>query len=61
MNTKLKASIEDAIDTALNSHAEDHLWDNYIHPNLVKQMTEAAESVFDAAQDAQSYLKTEEE
>lgn len=60
MNTKVKASIEDAINKAIIDHCDDPLWDRYIHPELVKQMTNAAEAVFDAAQDAQKFFEQEE-
>jgi hypothetical protein len=60
MNTKLKASIEEAIDGALNKHAEDGLWEHYIHTKLVRQMTDAAEIVFDASQDSQTFFESEQ-
>jgi len=59
MNTKLKATIEEHIQKALDIRAEDGCWEYYIHPELVKQMTNAAEVVFDAAQDAQEYFEHE--
>lgn len=61
MNTRLKASIEDAIQKVMNKAAEDDssLWDHYIHPQLVKQMTNAAEVVFDSSADSQTYFEQE--
>lgn len=60
MDLKLKAALQDAIDNVLNEHAEgDCTWDNYIHPTLTRQMTDAAETVFDAAQAAQTYYISE--
>ena len=60
MNTRLKAKIEESIHAALDHHAEDDLWEEYIHPELVKQMASAAEAVFDAAQDSQKFFEQEE-
>lgn len=59
MNTKLKAAIEDAIQTTMDENCEEPMWDRFIHPELVKQMTNAAEVVFDASQDAQKYFEQE--
>ena len=65
MNTKLKSLIEEAIDKTINDNCEVNLWDGYIHPELVQQMTNAAEQVFDATMKAQEFaatqLKQEEE
>ena len=55
MNTTLKACIESAIQAALDDNCEDGLWDGWIHPELVAQMTNAAEQVFDAAMKAQEF------
>jgi hypothetical protein len=57
MDTLLKAKIEAAIDKVINAAAEEDevSWDNFIHSTLVKQMTNAAEAVFDSAQDAQKF------
>ena len=57
MNTRLKADIEEAMQSVLNEHCDDEeaAWDQYIHPTLVRQMMNAAEMVFDSAQDAQYY------
>ena len=61
MNTRLKADIEEAIQETLNDHCEDDdvPWNNYIHPTLVRQMTDAAALIFDSAQEAQEYYKRE--
>lgn len=61
MDTLFKAKIEVAIQKALNDSAEngEDAWSHLIHPDLVKQMTNAAESVFDAAQSAQDYYEHE--
>ena len=61
MQTRLKGEIEEAIEEALDRHAEmdDVAWAQLIHPKLVHQMMNAAEAVFDAAQDAQEYCKHE--
>ena len=59
MNTKFKATLEEAISKSLNDHCEDEYWDYFIHPTLVRQMTDAAEVVFDAAQAAQEYYQRE--
>ena len=61
MNTRLKADIEEAIQTVFNSSCEsdDPGWDHYIHPTLIRQMTDAAASIFDSAQAAQDYYEKE--
>jgi hypothetical protein len=62
MKTKFKAEIESAITEVFNRHAEgmeDDPWDYLIHPKLISQMTNAAEVVFDAAQDSQEYYESE--
>jgi hypothetical protein len=56
MDTALKAKLEKAIDKVLNDASEDDAWKHYIHQGLVRQMTNAAELVFDAGQDAQEFL-----
>lgn len=59
MNTRLKAKIEEAIDKVLQDTAEDSYWSYYIHDELVTQMTNAAEQVFDAAMKAQEYAEAQ--
>jgi hypothetical protein len=59
MNTQLKASMEVAISNVIAKHCEDDYWDYLIHPQVVKQMANAVEAVFDAAQDAQEYYEHE--
>jgi len=59
MNTQLKAKLELAIDKVIQDNCEDDYWNYLIHPELVKQMTDAAELVFDSAQDAQEYNECE--
>ena len=61
MNTQLKAKLELAIDKVIQDNCEDDYWQYMIHPELVKQMTNAAEMVFDSAQDAQLYYEHESE
>ena len=63
MNTKFKASIEDAIEKAFNQAIEDDksYWTGYIHPELVNQMATAAEQVFDSAMKVQEFVKSETE
>ena len=63
MNARLKSDIEEAIQGVLDATCEtdDPPWDNYIHPTLVRQMTDAAALVFDSAQDAQDYYMKETE
>ena len=59
MDTQLKADIEAAITaTLVDSGAA---WNHLLHPTLVKQMTNAAEAVFDSVQDAQEYYEHEHE
>ena len=57
MDIQLKANISKAIDKAINEAADDTPWDGYIHNELVAQMTNAAEQVFDAAMGAQVFQK----
>lgn len=59
MDIQLKADISKAIDKAINKAADDAPWDGYIHNELVTQMTNAAEQVFDAAMTAQVFQKQE--
>lgn len=64
MSTKLRLIIEDAIRNTLEDACSDSseiLWDEYLHPELASQMTDAAVAVFDAAQAAQKYFKIENE
>jgi len=60
MNTHLKAAIEDGIQKAIDDNCEDPLWEGYIHTELVKQMANAAEIVFDSAMDSQKFVENEE-
>ena len=57
MNTKLKSKIEEAIEKTINDNCEDDFWDGYIHPELVQQMTNAAEQVFDATMKSQEFVE----
>lgn len=57
MNTKMKAALEQAIDDVIQNHAEEDMWDGYIHNELHIQMANAAEQVFDAAQTVQVFAK----
>lgn len=59
MKTELKLRIEKAIDDAIQNSAEEDLWDGFIHEKLSQQMANAAEQVFDAAMEAQEYLKAQ--
>ncbi len=59
MDTRIKADLEDAIQKVLNDGCEHDAWSHFIHPELVKQMANAAELIFDASQDAQSYFEQE--
>ena len=61
MQTRLKGELEEAIAGVLDRCAEngDGDWEHLIHPKLVHQMMNAAEAVFDAAQDAQEYYAHE--
>ena len=60
MDTRLKAKMETAIEKVINDNCEDDYWQHYIHPELYRQMTEAAELVFDSAQNAQAYKEHED-
>jgi hypothetical protein len=55
MNLELKVKLQRAIDRVITDGCEDGLWEHLIHPKLIEQMTNAAELIFDAAQDAQEY------
>jgi hypothetical protein len=57
MNTKLKSIIEKAINKVIENTCEDPLWEGIIHPELVEQMTNACEQVFDSAMKAQEYCE----
>ncbi len=62
METRFKAEIEDAIIGVFERYAENSdpaPWNHLIHPKLIHQMMDAAEGVFDAAQDAQEYWEKE--
>jgi hypothetical protein len=61
MQTRLKGELEEAIGEILDSRADagGDDWQYLIHPKLVHQMMNAAEAVFDAAQDAQEYYERE--
>ena len=61
MNLQLKAKLELAINKVINDICEDQqYWEYYIHPELYRQMTDAAEAVFDSAQTAQKYKEEED-
>lgn len=55
MDTRLKAKLETAIEKVINDNCEEDYWRYYIHDELYRQMTNAAELVFDSAQKAQEY------
>ena len=55
MNIELKVKLQRAIDSVLDNNVDENYWDNWIHPDLTKQMTNAAELIFDSAQDAQKF------
>ena len=59
MNAKLKYQIEEAIDKVIADNCETPSWEGMIHPQLARQMTNAAEQVFDAAMDAQQFAQEE--
>ena len=59
MNTQLKADIEKAIDNVIQKSCEEPLWSGYIHDELVQQMTDAAEAVFDSAMKAQEFAESQ--
>jgi len=60
MDLTLKLAIYRAINKTIEDLSEDPTWTERIHPGLVNQMADAAEAVFDAAQDAQLYMKAED-
>jgi hypothetical protein len=60
MDTRLKAKLETAIERVINDNCEDDYWRHYIHTELYRQMTNAAELVFDSAQDAQEFKARED-
>ena len=59
MNIQLKAKIEKAIESVIHSVAEQEgeLWDMLFPDCLVRQMTDAAELVFDSAQSSQRFYE----
>jgi len=61
MKPKLKRAIHSAISDTFDEQSEqtNPPWDEYVHDELVGQMTAAAVAVFDAAQDAQRFYKKE--
>jgi hypothetical protein len=63
MNLQLKAKIEAAIEKVINDTCEADYppWDHYIHGELYRQMTDAAELVFDVAQAAQKFMQEQDE
>jgi len=67
MNPKLRAKIYTALTNAIEGCVDEcpsgapEYWNEYLHPNLISQMTDAACLVFDASQDAQAYRMKEEQ
>ena len=59
MNTQLKAEIEKAIQTVIDDNCDEGYWTQFIHPELVQQMTNALEVVFDAAMKSQEFFESE--
>jgi hypothetical protein len=57
MKTELKAKLEKVIDDFIEDNAGYNFWDEYIHPELGKQMANAAEQVFDATMSVQEFIK----
>lgn len=55
MNLELKVKLQRAIDALLNNNGDEEYWENWIHPELSMQMTNAAELIFDSAQNAQKF------
>lgn len=56
MHRELRTKIYRAIEGVINRQAEkEPLWDGMIHPNLMSQMADAAELVFDSAQQGMKY------
>lgn len=56
MHPKLRLLIYNAIEKAINDSAEEQLWPHWVHDDLVCQMTDAAETVFDSSQHGQEYM-----
>lgn len=60
MHPKLKLKIYEALERVIEDNGEDEfLWCHLIHPELVTQMTNAAETVFDSAALSQEYYERE--
>ena len=59
MDTRLKAKLETAIEKVIEDDCDNNYWQYMIHPELYSQMTNAAEQVFDAAQDIQAFVESE--
>jgi hypothetical protein len=59
MNATLLARIQDALDRVIEDSCEDDFWDEYLHPELTRQMADAAAAVFDASMAAQAYAEKE--
>lgn len=60
MTLELKLKLYNAINKTILDEAEGEIsFDYYIHPNLIKQMTDAAELVFDSSQEGQEYYVLE--
>ena len=59
MKTELKFRLEETIDDFIENNADCNLWDGYIHPELARQMANAAEQVFDATMTSQEFVKQE--
>jgi hypothetical protein len=59
MHPNLKSTIYDSLELAINSKAECGYWIGWIHEELVAQMANAAEQVFDAAMKAQEYAEAQ--
>ncbi len=59
MNTEFKAKLEKAIQTVIDENCEEMYWTQFIYPELVQQMTNAAEAVFDASMKSQDYFESE--
>lgn len=60
MNRKLKLEIQEAINKVIEDNSEETLWPGFLHDNLIEQMTDAAELVFDSSIDGQRYAKEQE-
>lgn len=57
MKLQLKLEIEKAIEKVIQKAAEDGEWPYFIHDELISQMVNAAEAVFDSAQNAQAFYE----